>query len=70
MPGCCPRLPQLNPDGTTRDFVDYDANTIAVAYGVATGARAAAVRGRPPPLLLLLPLPQWLLLPLPPPSCN
>jgi hypothetical protein len=48
MPGCCPRLPQLNPDGTTRDFVDYDANTIAVAYGVATGARAAAVRGRPP----------------------
>eukprot|EP00760_Papus_ankaliazontas_P022893 PhM_4_TR19065/c1_g1_i1/m.17121 len=27
-------ITQLNPDGTTRDFVDYDANLIAVAHGV------------------------------------
>ena len=31
---------QLNKDGSTRDFVDYDANLIAVANGVATGERA------------------------------
>ena len=26
-------ITQLNPDGTTRDFVDYDANLLAVAFG-------------------------------------
>lgn len=33
---------QLNPDGSTRDFVDYDANFIALAHGVASPERAAA----------------------------
>jgi hypothetical protein len=37
---------QLNHDGTTRDLVDYDSNLLAVANGVATGARAAAVLSR------------------------
>jgi len=27
-------ITQLNPDGTTRDFVDYDANLIALAHGI------------------------------------
>ena len=27
----------LNPDGSTRDFVDYDANLIAVAHGIPAG---------------------------------
>jgi len=26
-------ITQLNPDGTTRDFVDYDSNLLAVAFG-------------------------------------
>lgn len=34
---------QLNPDGTTRDFVDYDANLIALAYGIAPADRATKV---------------------------
>ena len=29
-------ITQLNPDGSTRDFIDYDANLIAVAFGVLT----------------------------------
>jgi hypothetical protein len=37
---------QLNHDGTMRDLVDYDSNLLAVANGVATGARAAAVLSR------------------------
>jgi hypothetical protein len=37
---------QLNHDGTTRDFVDYDSNLLAVANGVATGDRAAKVLAR------------------------
>jgi hypothetical protein len=37
---------QLNPDGSTRDFVDYDANLLAVAYGVAPPDRARAVLDR------------------------
>lgn len=38
---------QVNPDGSTRDFVDYDANFIALAYGVpATREQAAAVFSR------------------------
>jgi hypothetical protein len=32
---------QLNPDGSVRDFVDYDANFIALAHGVTSQARAA-----------------------------
>jgi len=31
---------QLNPDGTSRDFVDYDANLIALAHGIAPTDRA------------------------------
>ena len=34
-------ITQLNPDGSTRDFVDYDANLIAVAHGVAGGSNAS-----------------------------
>ncbi len=37
---------QMNPDGTTRDFVDYDSNLIAVAAGVATAEQAALVLRR------------------------
>jgi len=37
---------QLNPDGSTRDFVDYDANLIALAHGVASNDRAKKVFGR------------------------
>jgi hypothetical protein len=34
-------ITQLNPDGTTRDFVDYDANFIALAHGVPNSTEAA-----------------------------
>ena len=34
-------ITQLNPDGTTRDFIDYDANLIALAHGVPDPERAA-----------------------------
>eukprot|EP01062_Namystynia_karyoxenos_P056453 TRINITY_DN47418_c0_g1_i1.p1 TRINITY_DN47418_c0_g1~~TRINITY_DN47418_c0_g1_i1.p1 ORF type:complete len:912 (+),score=201.92 TRINITY_DN47418_c0_g1_i1:73-2736(+) len=37
---------QLNPDGSTRDFVDYDANLIALAHGVAPPQRAQATLAR------------------------
>jgi hypothetical protein len=37
---------QLNPDGTTRDLVDYDSNLLAVAYGVAPPDRAQAILHR------------------------
>jgi hypothetical protein len=37
---------QLNPDGSTRDLVDYDANVLAVAFGVAPPDRAEAVLER------------------------
>ena len=37
---------QLNPDGTTRDLVDYDANLLAVAFGVAPPERAQQVLAR------------------------
>eukprot|EP01065_Artemidia_motanka_P009197 TRINITY_DN14698_c0_g1_i1.p1 TRINITY_DN14698_c0_g1~~TRINITY_DN14698_c0_g1_i1.p1 ORF type:complete len:961 (+),score=323.32 TRINITY_DN14698_c0_g1_i1:61-2883(+) len=37
---------QLNPDGTSRDFVDYDANLIALAHGIAPPDRAAATLKR------------------------
>jgi hypothetical protein len=39
-------LTQRNPDGTTRDFVDYDANLIALAHGIADPARADKVLSR------------------------
>lgn len=29
-------ITQLNPDGTTRDFIDYDANLMTVAFGIIT----------------------------------
>jgi len=37
---------QLNPDGSTRDFVDYDANLIALAHGLASADRAKKVFAR------------------------
>lgn len=37
---------QLNPDGTTRDLVDYDANLLAVAFGVAPPDRAQRILAR------------------------
>ena len=37
---------QLNPDNTTRDFVDYDSNLIAVAHAVPDASRAARVLAR------------------------
>lgn len=39
-------LTQRNPDGTSRDFVDYDANLLAIQAGVATGGRAQAILNR------------------------
>ena len=39
-------ITQLNPDGTTRDLVDYDANVLAVAFGVAPPDRAQAALAR------------------------
>jgi hypothetical protein len=37
---------QVNPDGTTRDFVDYDANLLAVAFGIAPPDRAKLILAR------------------------
>jgi hypothetical protein len=37
---------QLNPDGTTRDLVDYDSNLLAVAFGVAPPDRAQQILAR------------------------
>ena len=37
---------QLNPDGTTRDLVDYDSNLLAVAFGVAPPERAQQILAR------------------------
>mmetsp|Transcript_19730 Transcript_19730/g.28382 ORF Transcript_19730/g.28382 Transcript_19730/m.28382 type:complete len:812 (+) Transcript_19730:108-2543(+) len=39
-------ITQLNIDGTTRDFVDYDANVIAIAHGVADSSRARLIQKR------------------------
>ena len=39
-------ITQRNKDNTTRDFVDYDANLIAVAYRVAEGERAQRILKR------------------------
>lgn len=39
-------ITQLNPDGTTRDLVDYDANVLAVAFGVAPDDRVHAILER------------------------
>lgn len=37
---------QMNLDGSRRDFVDYDANLLAVAFGIASSTRAAAILAR------------------------
>jgi hypothetical protein len=37
---------QLNPNGSTTDFVDYDSNLIALAHGVPDATRAAKVFSR------------------------
>ena len=39
-------ITQMNPDGSVRDFVDYDANLLAVAFGIASPARAALIMRR------------------------
>jgi hypothetical protein len=39
-------ITQLNPDGSTRDFVDYDSNLIAAAAGVPSAAQAALLLAR------------------------
>jgi hypothetical protein len=39
-------ITQLNPDGSTRDFVDYDANLLAVAFGIAPPDRAKLILSR------------------------
>jgi hypothetical protein len=39
-------ITQLNPDGTTRDFVDYDSNLLAVAFGIAPPDRAKLILAR------------------------
>eukprot|EP00026_Physarum_polycephalum_P003176 Phypoly_transcript_03186.p1 GENE.Phypoly_transcript_03186~~Phypoly_transcript_03186.p1 ORF type:complete len:799 (+),score=113.91 Phypoly_transcript_03186:67-2463(+) len=39
-------ITNLSPDGTFRDFVDYDANTLAVAWGVSPPNRTAAILKR------------------------
>jgi len=39
-------ITQLNPDGTIRDFVDADANLLAVAFGIAPPDRAALILRR------------------------
>jgi hypothetical protein len=33
---------QMNPDGSTRDFIDYDSNLIATAAGVPSASQAAS----------------------------
>lgn len=39
-------ITQLNPDGTTRDFVDYDSNLLAVAFGIASPSQAKLILAR------------------------
>jgi hypothetical protein len=39
-------ITQLNPDGSTRDLVDYDSNLLAVAFGVAPPERAQQILAR------------------------
>ena len=39
-------ITQMNRDGSTRDFVDYDANLLAVAFGVATPRQAQSILAR------------------------
>ncbi len=36
-------ITQVNPDGTKRDFVDFDSNLMAVAYGVASAERSKLI---------------------------
>ena len=37
---------QMNPDGSIRDFVDYDSNLIATAAGVPSASQAALLLSR------------------------
>ena len=39
-------ITQLNSDGTTRDFIDYDANLIAVAHSVPDESRSRKIMSR------------------------
>ncbi|MBA2678022.1 MAG: hypothetical protein H0U76_06470 [Ktedonobacteraceae bacterium] len=39
-------ITQMNVDGSRRDLVDYDANLLAVAFGIASSTRAAAILAR------------------------
>jgi hypothetical protein len=39
-------ITQLNPDGTTRDFIDYDSNLLTVAFNVADSDKVAALLNR------------------------
>lgn len=39
-------ITQLNVDGTTRDFVDYDANLIAVAHAIPDESRSRSIQKR------------------------
>jgi hypothetical protein len=39
-------ITQLNPNGTVRDFVDYDSNLLAVGLGVASDDRVPAILKR------------------------
>jgi len=39
-------ITQVNPDGSTRDFVDYDSNLLAVAFSVAPNDRATSILRR------------------------
>eukprot|EP00055_Hartaetosiga_balthica_P004148 m.10318 g.10318 ORF g.10318 m.10318 type:complete len:814 (-) comp3651_c0_seq2:140-2581(-) len=39
-------ITQLNPDNTTRDFVDYDSNFIAIAYGIPSDLRSESIINR------------------------
>lgn len=39
-------ITQLNPDDTTRDFVDYDSNLLAVAFGVTPDDRVSSLLER------------------------
>lgn len=39
-------ITQRNPDGTTRDFIDYDSNLLAVAAGIVSDDRAKKILAR------------------------
>lgn len=39
-------ITQLNPDGSSRDFIDFDSNLIAVAFGIASEERSKKILKR------------------------